>query len=125
MLSQFMWQPDVVGIEQGNIHPSHMTYTEVTCRTRPTVLVARVLQVADAIGMLLSITLGDRRRAIGRAIVNQQQLPGPIGLSKNAQDCVIQILFCIIKSNKNADQRVAACHPTPSLIRSRTRPGVY
>jgi len=86
LVTQLLWQPDIIGIEEGEVGATGLRDTEVAGGTHAAIGVLGVAQVAHPLGIASDELLGNRRTAIGRAIIDQQEFPVGIGLGDDAGD---------------------------------------
>src|SRR5205823_13380684 len=91
LLFQLLRQPDIVGVDEGDVVAARAADAQVACRAHAAVLVAGVVQVAYPGGVQGGVAPGDRSAAVGRAIVDQQQLPVGVGLSEYAGDRLVEV----------------------------------
>ena len=107
-------QPDVIGIEQGEVLAPGVLESEVPGGAHPVVAMPRVLQVAHAVRLALGPAAGERAAAVGGAVVDQQQLPVRVGLRDHALDGLIQEALSIQEDRDDRYQRRRA-HASPRV----------
>ena len=76
-----------------------MAKPEVARSTHAAVPMSLVLEAAHPVRVLLDIAVRQNSAAIGRAVIDQQQLPSVIGLSEDAGDCLLDVLLGIQKDD--------------------------
>ncbi len=101
-------EPDIIGIEQGEVLASSVVQPEIPRRAHPMVAMPRVLQVAHAVRLALGPAAGERTAAVGGAVVDQQQLPVRVGLRDHALDGLIQKALSIQEDRDDRYQRSSA-----------------
>ena len=105
-------QPDVVGIEQGEVLAPGIVESEVPGGAHAVVPMPRVLQVANAVRLALGPPAGERGASVGGPVVDQQQLPVGVGLRNHAPDGLIQEALSVQKDRDDRYQRSSA-HESP------------
>jgi len=110
LLLELPRQPDVIRIEECDILPSRVTHPEIARRARAEVPMALVLQVSDPALMRVRVLQGDRRAAVARAVIHQQQLPVGVRLGGYTLDRFAKELLPVEKRNDGGDQAVASGH---------------
>jgi hypothetical protein len=70
-----MREPYIIRIQKSQVFTSSVPRSQVPGSAHPPVLVICMLQVAHFLWFFLYRREGDARAAVGRAVVDQQQLP--------------------------------------------------
>ncbi len=65
LLFEFMRQPNIIGVQKGDVLTFGVTYAQVARSSSASILVVHVLQIAYLTGMLFSIPQGKFEAPIG------------------------------------------------------------
>jgi hypothetical protein len=107
---ELLGDPDIVAIQERDHLAAGMGEAQVARCTHAPVRAIRVLQVANPVGVLRRTASRDRGRAVGRAVIAQQQLPRRVGLREHALDRLRKEAFFVVEDRDDGDQRLRP-HP--------------
>ena len=106
LLLQLVGFPGVVRIEEADVLAVGVREPEIARRAHAAGLVARMLDVADAVGKTLRVVARDLRAAIRRAVVDEDDLPRRVRLCPHAVDGFGEKAFLVEKDHDARDERL-------------------
>ena len=99
-------------------------HARIARRARAAVGVMRMLKIANSLRIACGMATDDRRAAVPRAVVDQQQLPVGPGLREDARDCLLDEALRVQEDHDHGDQWLAfgERRGRAGLVRRSNRP---
>src|SRR5206468_11729684 len=108
LLLQLAGEPDIVGVQKGDVLARRMGVAEIARGADPVSPTVGMAQVGDAPAFASGVVGGDLRASVGGAAVDEQQLPVRIGLREHALDRLAEERLAVEERQYHGDG--GSCH---------------